>query len=245
HRRVPACLLLRPAAIGLACWSAETMKAMLSKSAGGPETLVLEEMPDPTPGAGEVLLAVKACGVNYPDLLIIEDRYQFKPPRPFAPGGEVAGTVAAVGPGGASLKAGDMEFGSTWAGRAVTRSWGDGRQAGDRRVQLLFDAGRYAFRHRQRLGFDLRHLTACPQGSGEDQAGRNAARAWCRRRHWPFGGRAWQGLRRPRHRRCLFRGEGGVGQKAWGRQRRGVRPPAGRPGGRPGGVRSVQAGLRT
>jgi len=88
------------------------MKAMLSKSVGGPETLVLEEMPDPTPGAGEVLLAVKACGVNYPDLLIIEDRYQFKPPRPFAPGGEVAGTVAAVGPGVASLKAGDRVIGS-------------------------------------------------------------------------------------------------------------------------------------
>ena len=71
------------------------MKAMLSKRVGGPETLVLEELPDPKPGAGEVLLAVKACGVNYPDLLIIEDRYQFKPPRPFAPGGEVAGVIEA------------------------------------------------------------------------------------------------------------------------------------------------------
>jgi NADPH:quinone reductase len=88
------------------------MKAMLSKRVGGPETLVLEEMPDPAPGAGQVLLAVKACGVNYPDLLIIEDRYQFKPPRPFAPGGEVAGTVAAVGPGVKSLKAGDRVIGS-------------------------------------------------------------------------------------------------------------------------------------
>src|SRR5262245_66163030 len=74
-----------------------TMKAMLSKGAGGPETLVLEELPDPAPAASEVLIAVKACGVNYPDVLIIEDRYQFKPPRPFAPGGEVAGMVEAVG----------------------------------------------------------------------------------------------------------------------------------------------------
>ena len=56
------------------------MKAMLSKSVGGPQTLVLEEMPDPTPGPGEVLLAVKACGVNFPDLLIIEDRYHFSRP---------------------------------------------------------------------------------------------------------------------------------------------------------------------
>jgi NADPH:quinone reductase len=88
------------------------MKAMLSKSVGGPQSLVLEEMPDPMPGAGEVLLAVKACGVNFPDLLIIEDRYQFKPPRPFAPGGEVAGLVEAVGPAVERLKPGDRVIGS-------------------------------------------------------------------------------------------------------------------------------------
>ena len=92
------------------------MKAMLSKQPGGPETLVLEELPDPKPKAGEVLIAVKACGVNYPDLLIIEDRYQFKPPRPFAPGGEVAGVVEAVGEGVKGIKAGDRVIGSTIAG---------------------------------------------------------------------------------------------------------------------------------
>ena len=88
------------------------MKAMLSKGVGGPETLVLEELPDPAPDAGEVVLAVKACGVNYPDLLIIEDRYQFKPPRPFAPGGEVAGVVEAVGSGVTGLRPGDHVIGS-------------------------------------------------------------------------------------------------------------------------------------
>ena len=92
------------------------MKAMLSRRVGGPETLVLEELPDPKPGAGEVLLAVKACGVNYPDVLIIEDRYQFKPPRPFAPGGEVAGVVEAVGPGVTQFKPGDRVIGSTISG---------------------------------------------------------------------------------------------------------------------------------
>src|SRR5258705_7776957 len=91
------------------------MKAMLSKRVGGPETLVLEELPDPRPGPGEVLLAVKACGVNYPDLLIIEDRYQFKPERPFAPGGEVAGVVEAVGPGVTQFKPGDRVIGSSIA----------------------------------------------------------------------------------------------------------------------------------
>jgi NADPH:quinone reductase len=95
------------------------MKAMLSKQVGGPETLVLEELPDPKPGAGEVVIAVKACGVNYPDLLIIEDRYQYKPARPFSPGGEVAGLVEAVGSGVTSLKVGDRVIGSaTWGGMA-------------------------------------------------------------------------------------------------------------------------------
>jgi NADPH2:quinone reductase len=92
------------------------MKAMLSHRIGGPETLELEELPDPQPGAGEVLLAVKACGVNYPDLLIIEDRYQFKPPRPFAPGGEVAGVIEGVGPDVGSWKRGDRVIGSVIAG---------------------------------------------------------------------------------------------------------------------------------
>src|SRR5262245_34428005 len=92
------------------------MKAMLSRRVGGPETLVLEELPDPKPGEGEVLLAVRACGVNYPDLLIIEDRSQFTPPRPFAPGGEVAGVIESVGPGVTHLKPGDRVIGSTISG---------------------------------------------------------------------------------------------------------------------------------
>ena len=73
------------------------MKALLSKTPGGPATLVLEDIPEPTPGRGEIRIAVQACGVNFPDSLIIEDRYQLRPPRPFAPGAEVAGVVDAVG----------------------------------------------------------------------------------------------------------------------------------------------------
>lgn len=73
------------------------MKAMLSHEPGGPETLKLTEVETPTPGPGQVLIAVKAAGVNFPDTLIIRDLYQFKPPRPFAPGGEVAGIIEAVG----------------------------------------------------------------------------------------------------------------------------------------------------
>ena len=62
------------------------MRAVLSKAVGGPESLVVEEVMDPTPRAGEVVIEVKAVGINYPDTLIIEDRYQFRPERPFSPG---------------------------------------------------------------------------------------------------------------------------------------------------------------
>jgi len=75
------------------------MKALLSESPGGPETLVLRELPTPMPSAGEVRVAVRACGINYPDALIIVDKYQLKPTRPFAPGFEVAGVIEMIGPG--------------------------------------------------------------------------------------------------------------------------------------------------
>ena len=73
------------------------MRALLSRAPGGPETLELAELPDPVPAKGQLLVRVKACAINYPDVLIIEDKYQFRPERPFAPGGEIAGIVEAVG----------------------------------------------------------------------------------------------------------------------------------------------------
>lgn len=92
------------------------MKAILSKTVGGPETLVLEDVPSPTAGDGQVVISVKACGVNYPDVLIIQDMYQFKPPRPFSPGGEVAGIVKEVGAGVSHVKVGDRVLASTGNG---------------------------------------------------------------------------------------------------------------------------------
>ena len=95
------------------------MKALLSKSPGPPESLMLEDVTDPTPGEGEVVIAVKAAGVNFPDALIIEDKYQFKPERPFAPGGEVAGVVESVGVAVNGVKIGDRVIGSAgWGGFA-------------------------------------------------------------------------------------------------------------------------------
>lgn len=83
------------------------MQAIQSVSPGGPESLELRTVPLPDPAAGEVRLRIKAVGVNYPDLLIISDRYQYKPERPFSPGAEVSGIVDAVGDGVTALKPGD------------------------------------------------------------------------------------------------------------------------------------------
>ena len=92
------------------------MKALLSEGPSGPETLVLRDVPVPEPGAGEVRVAVKSCGVNFPDFLIIQDKYQFKPPRPFAPGAEIAGVVEAVGPKVEGLSVGQRVIGSVLSG---------------------------------------------------------------------------------------------------------------------------------
>jgi len=86
------------------------MKAVLCKEFGAPESLSLEEVPAPEPKAGEVLLDVHACGLNFPDVLMIQGKYQSQPPFPFAPGGEVAGTVAALGAGVSEVQVGERVF---------------------------------------------------------------------------------------------------------------------------------------
>ena len=88
------------------------MKALLSTAPGGPETLELADISAPEPGEGQIRVAVEACGINFPDVLIIQDLYQFKPARPFAPGAEFAGTVDLVGPGVTGLAPGDRVMGS-------------------------------------------------------------------------------------------------------------------------------------
>lgn len=97
------------------------MRAVLSKAVGGPDSLVVEEVLDPTPKAGEIVIEVKAIGVNFPDTLIIEDKYQFKPQRPFSPGGEVAGVVEAVGEGVKGIFKGDRVIAMPGWGGMVER----------------------------------------------------------------------------------------------------------------------------
>jgi NADPH2:quinone reductase len=83
------------------------VKALLCKQFGPPESLVLEDVPSPHAGAGEVVINVKAASVNFPDVLIIQNKYQFKPPLPFSPGSELAGVVKEVGADVTSAKPGD------------------------------------------------------------------------------------------------------------------------------------------
>ena len=83
------------------------MKALVCNELGPTDNLTLEERPTPVPGKGEILVDVKAAGVNFPDVLTVQGKYQFKPELPFVPGVEVAGIVASVGEGVTSRKVGD------------------------------------------------------------------------------------------------------------------------------------------
>ncbi len=92
------------------------MKAVLCKQFGPPESLVIEELPSPTAGPGEVVVSVKAASLNFPDVLIIQNKYQFKPPLPFSPGSELAGVVKEVGAGVSGFKPGDKVIAYTTYG---------------------------------------------------------------------------------------------------------------------------------
>ena len=92
------------------------MKAVLCKQFGPPESLVIEELPSPKAGAGEVVVSVKAASLNFPDVLIIQNKYQFKPPLPFSPGSEMSGVVKEIGAGVKGYKPGDRVIAFTTYG---------------------------------------------------------------------------------------------------------------------------------
>jgi NADPH2:quinone reductase len=97
------------------------MKAILCTRFGGPDDLELGELPDPVPGAGEAVVAVKAAALNFFDTLIIAGKYQHKPPFPFSPAAEFSGVVESVGPGVNGLARGDRVLGHIGAGAARER----------------------------------------------------------------------------------------------------------------------------
>ena len=87
------------------------MRAVLCHSHGPAENLVIEEVDDPTPGEGEVIVDVHATAINFPDVLMVQGKYQSQPPLPFAPGGEFAGVISALGEGVSGWQVGDAVFG--------------------------------------------------------------------------------------------------------------------------------------
>src|SRR5690349_4885112 len=97
-------------------WHSMLVQAVLCKQFGPPESLVLEELPSPKAGPGEVVVTVKAASVNFPDFLIIQNKYQFKPPLPFSPGSELSGVVKEVGAGVTNVRAGDRVIAFTTYG---------------------------------------------------------------------------------------------------------------------------------
>ena len=92
------------------------MKAVLCKQYGPPESLTFEDLPSPRPEAGEVVVTVKAASVNFPDVLIIQNKYQYKPPLPFSPGSELAGVVKETGAGVGAFRPGDRVIAFTTYG---------------------------------------------------------------------------------------------------------------------------------
>ncbi|MBM3385200.1 MAG: NADPH:quinone oxidoreductase family protein [Betaproteobacteria bacterium] len=92
------------------------MKAVLCKQFGPPESLVIEDLPSPKAGPGEVVVSVRAASLNFPDVLIIQNKYQFKPPLPFSPGSEMAGTIKEVGDGVKGVMPGDRVIAFTTFG---------------------------------------------------------------------------------------------------------------------------------
>ncbi len=138
------------------------MRAVVCREFGPPESLVVEEMEDPVPGPGQLLIDVRAAGVTFPDALIIEDKYQFKATPPFVPGSEVAGIVSGIGEGVEGFSIGDAVVGSFgitggFAERALspaaaTRPLPEGLGFAEA-TGLLYAYGTacYALRHRGRI----------------------------------------------------------------------------------------------
>jgi NADPH2:quinone reductase len=104
------------------------MKALLCTQWGLPETLVVQDVPDLVPQDGQAVVDVHAAAVNFPDTLIIQNKYQFKPPLPFSPGGECAGVVRAVGAGVKHVKPGDRVIAFTGWGAFAEQVAADARQ---------------------------------------------------------------------------------------------------------------------
>jgi NADPH2:quinone reductase len=97
------------------------MRALVCRAYGPPEALSIEERSDPAPAPGEALIAVAAAALNFPDVLMIQGKYQTQPPFPFTPGSEFSGTVAGLGAGVSGVRVGDRVFAACGVGAMATR----------------------------------------------------------------------------------------------------------------------------
>jgi NADPH2:quinone reductase len=187
------------------------MKAWISAEPGGPETLVLGDLPEPVASAGEVVVAIEACGINFPDSLIIQDLYQTKPPRPFAPGGEIAGTVLAIGAGVAGLAPGDRVIARTaWGGLGARVAVPAAKCARMPAAMDFIEGSALLFTYGTSYHALVQRgrIAAGGPGAGTRRGWRNRD---CRDRDC-------QGLRRDGLRRRIERGEGGLRARLRGRQ---------------------------
>ena len=149
-------------------------------SPAGPRRCGSTELPDPVAGPGELLVRVRACAINFPDVLIIEDKYQLKPPRPFAPGGEIAGEVEAVGEGVDGWNVGDRLIAVTGFGGLAEKIVDSGASARSR-------CRRSAASPRRGAAADLCDLD--PRAGRSRPAAGRARPCWCSARPaasgWP------------------------------------------------------------
>jgi NADPH2:quinone reductase len=117
------------------------MKALVCRAFGPIDTLRLEDMPEPVPGAGHVLIDVHSASLNFPDALIVQGLYQMKPAFPFSPGAEASGTVRAVGDGVTHVKPGDAVVASTAFGALAEQCVADAQRVTPLPAGMDFDAG--------------------------------------------------------------------------------------------------------
>ena len=174
------------------------MKAILCTRFGGPDDLEFKDLPDPAPGAGEVVVAVKSAALNFFDTLIIAGKYQVKPPFPFSPASEFAGVVESVGAGVTRPR----------AGRPRARLWRlrrGAREGADRRAARGENSRHARFRPRRRHHGDLRHDAARAEGPRQAQIRRDARGARRLRRHRARGDRDRQADGRARDRLRVVR----------------------------------------
>jgi NADPH2:quinone reductase len=147
------------------------MKALQCVELAGPEKLIFTEVDDPKPGAGEVLIEVKAASVNFPDVLMIQGLYQFQPPMPFIPGAECSGVVAEIGEGVDSCSIGDHVF--VMAGNGCFAE------------KIVVEAARVSLIPKEMdfpiaacSAHDLRNLLVCFKAKGKSPTRRNFISAW-------------------------------------------------------------------